>query len=79
LEAQKPAELRLMSERIWQNTMKPVSRLLERNTTPRDFCAAVTGENIRWEVFGIIMTLVALLGVGLSGRLVAVCGTGIRT
>jgi hypothetical protein len=67
LDDQKPAELRLMSEKIWQNTLKPVSQLLHRNTAPRDFCAAVTGENLRWEIVGIIVTLVALLGGSLSG------------
>ncbi|KAI8931330.1 hypothetical protein NX059_011671 [Plenodomus lindquistii] len=61
LEAQKPADLKLMSETIWKNTLKPVSRLLNRHTTPRGFCASVTGESLRWEVIGIIITLVCLL------------------
>ncbi|KAF2679208.1 hypothetical protein K458DRAFT_314916, partial [Lentithecium fluviatile CBS 122367] len=66
LAEQNPSELRVMSEQIWQNTLKPVSRLLNRNTTPREFCAAVTGEGLRWEVVGIIVTLVSLLAGSLS-------------
>ncbi|KAL5385470.1 hypothetical protein PMIN06_005624 [Paraphaeosphaeria minitans] len=66
LRDQNPKELRRMSERIWENTMKPVSRLLHRHTSPREFCSAVTGENLRWEIVGIIVTLVALLCQSLS-------------
>ncbi|KAL1596647.1 hypothetical protein SLS60_009295 [Paraconiothyrium brasiliense] len=66
LEEQNPKELRRMSERIWQNTLKPVSRLLNRHTSPREFCAAVTGENLRWEIVGMVVTLVALLCQSLS-------------
>ncbi|KAF1978978.1 hypothetical protein BU23DRAFT_524667 [Bimuria novae-zelandiae CBS 107.79] len=66
LREQNLKELRRMSEKIWQNTLKPVSRLLNRHTKPREFCAAVTGENLRWEVVGIVLTLVALLCDSLS-------------
>ncbi|KAF2847368.1 hypothetical protein T440DRAFT_403541 [Plenodomus tracheiphilus IPT5] len=66
LEAQKPAGLKLMSERIWENTLKPLSRLLNRHTTTRGFCASVTGEFLRWEVVGIIVTLVSLLAQSLK-------------
>lgn len=66
LREQNPKDLRRMSERIWQNTLKPVSRLLDRHTSPRVFCAAVTGENLRWEIVGIVVTLVALLCQSLS-------------
>ncbi|KAF2440004.1 hypothetical protein P171DRAFT_447960 [Karstenula rhodostoma CBS 690.94] len=66
LRDQNPKELRRMSERIWHNTLKPVSRLLHRHTSPREFCTAVTGENLRWEIVGIIVTLVALLCQSLS-------------
>lgn len=66
LRDQNPKELRRMSEKIWQNTLNPVSRLLNRHTSPREFCAAVSGENLRWEVVGMIVTLVALLCQSLS-------------
>ncbi|KAL5381318.1 hypothetical protein DPSP01_007309 [Paraphaeosphaeria sporulosa] len=66
LRDQNPKELQRMSARIWENTMKPVSRLLHRHTSPREFCSAVTGENLRWEIVGMIVTLVALLCQSLS-------------
>ena len=68
LELQKVSDLRVMSEKIWENTSKPVSRLLKRDTTPRDFCANVTGANLRWEVVGILVTLVSLLAQTLKGE-----------
>jgi len=67
LQDQNANELRLMSEEIWRNTLKPLSRHLNRNSSPREFCAAVTGKGLRWEVVGIIVTLVALLAGSLSG------------
>jgi hypothetical protein len=70
LESQKPADLRLMSERIWENTLRPVSRSLNRHTTPREFCANATGAFLRWEVVGIIVTLVSLVAQSLKGQLV---------
>jgi hypothetical protein len=68
LELQKVGDLRAMSEKIWENTSKPVSRLLRRDTTPREFCGNVTGEFIRWEVVGILVTLVSLLAQTLKGK-----------
>jgi hypothetical protein len=66
LEAQKTDGLRLMSERLWENTTKPLSRLLDRHTKPRDFVENTTGDNLRWEVVGIIMTLVGILAQSLQ-------------
>ncbi|KAF2703823.1 hypothetical protein K504DRAFT_538630 [Pleomassaria siparia CBS 279.74] len=61
LKDQKPTSLRHLSERIWDNTLKAPCDLLKRHTSPRDFCARTTGNDLRWEVVGIIVTLVALL------------------
>jgi hypothetical protein len=66
LEASKADGLRQMSEKVWANTMNPLSRLLKRHTTPREFIAATTGDDIRWEVVGIIFTLVGLLSQSLQ-------------
>lgn len=66
LEGQTPADLKRMSEKIWENTLKPVSRLLNRHTTPRGFCASVTGEFLRWEIVGLVITLVSLLAQSLK-------------
>jgi hypothetical protein len=68
LESQKPSDLRLMSEKIWDNTLAPVSRILNRHTTPREFCTSSTGPFLRWEVVGIIVTLVSLLAQSLKGK-----------
>jgi hypothetical protein len=71
LESQKPADLRLMSEKIWENTLRPVSRFLNQYTTPREFCANVTGAFLRWEVVGIIVTLISLVAQSLKGQWVS--------
>jgi hypothetical protein len=68
LESQNPSDLRLMSEKIWENTMRPVSRFLNRHTTPQEFCANVTGPFLRWEVVGIIVSLVSLVAQSLKGK-----------
>jgi hypothetical protein len=68
LEAQKPTDLRLMSERIWENTLRPVSRFLNQHTTPREFCANITGAFLRWEIVGMIVTLISLVAQSLKGQ-----------
>ena len=69
LELSEAANLQAMSEQIWENTSKPLSRLLKRDTTPREFCADVTGANLRWEVIGILVSLVSLVAQSLKGML----------
>jgi hypothetical protein len=69
LEAQKTGGLRQMSQKIWENTLIAPCDLLRRHTPPREFCAKTTGDNLRWEVVGIIMTLVAMFAKSLQGRL----------
>ncbi|KAJ8118839.1 hypothetical protein OPT61_g242 [Boeremia exigua] len=66
LESAKPMDLQAMSAQVWENTSKPLSRLLKRDTTPRVFCANVTGGNLRWEVIGIIASLVSLVAQSLK-------------
>jgi hypothetical protein len=68
LESQNPTDLMLMSERIWENTIRPVSRILGEHTTPREFCANVTGAFLRWEVVGILVSLVSLVAQSLKGQ-----------
>lgn len=69
LESQKADRLLQMSEKIWDNTMKPLSAFLGKHTTPREFVAKTTGEHLRWEVIGILLTLVGLLAQTLQGEL----------
>jgi hypothetical protein len=66
LEAQKPADLQLMSEKVWENTLRPTCRLLNKHTTPREFSRNITGAFLRWEVVGIIVSLVSLLAQSLK-------------
>ncbi|KAF1994633.1 hypothetical protein P154DRAFT_367137 [Amniculicola lignicola CBS 123094] len=61
LQSTRASDLRFMSEKVWSNTTKPLSQLLNRHTTPTEFSASVTGENLRWEIVGIVMTLVCLV------------------
>ena len=68
LGSQNPLDLSLMSEKIWENTLRPVSRFLNRHTTPREFCANVTGPFLRWEVVGILVSLVSLVAQSLKGQ-----------
>lgn len=67
LESSQGADLQEMSTRIWENTSKPLSRLLRRDTTPRKFCVSVTGTDLRWEVIGILVSLVSLVAQSLKG------------
>ncbi|KAF9696762.1 hypothetical protein EKO04_005393 [Ascochyta lentis] len=66
LESSKAADLQAMSARIWDNTSKPLSRLLARDTAPRTFCSSVTGPDLRWEVVGILVSLVSLIAQSLK-------------
>ncbi|PVH96263.1 hypothetical protein DM02DRAFT_617345 [Periconia macrospinosa] len=59
-------DLSYMSEKVWQNTLKPWSTSITKDTSPRDFCLAATGENLRWEVVGLVVTLIALVCASLT-------------
>lgn len=67
LGSSKAADLQAMSAHVWENTSKPVSELLKRNTTPHAFCLNVTGPGLRWEVIGILTSLVSLVAQSLKG------------
>lgn len=68
LEDQQLEELRSMSKKVWENTMRPVSGFLDRDTTPHEFCLNVTGDDLRWETVGIIISLVSLVAQSLPGK-----------
>jgi hypothetical protein len=59
LETQRPDALLKMSEAVSCNTLKPLT--FNGKTTPREFAAGCTGENLRWEVVGIIFTVVGIV------------------
>ncbi|KAF2197230.1 hypothetical protein GQ43DRAFT_444426 [Delitschia confertaspora ATCC 74209] len=64
LERQKPEELIQFSTKVWTNTLKPIG--MTQNTTPRQFQAMTTGENLRWEIVGLIFALVGIMGHSLQ-------------
>lgn len=67
LESQRTKDLRLMSQKLWENTLRSAATLMNRNTTAQEFCTNITGPFLRWEVVGIIVTLVSLLSQSLKG------------
>lgn len=69
LESSRIEDLQEMSAQIWGNTSKPLSQLLHRDTTPHEFCTNVTGADLRWEVIGILVSLVSLVAQSLKGKL----------
>ncbi|KAJ4991457.1 hypothetical protein SVAN01_03104 [Stagonosporopsis vannaccii] len=66
LECSKVMDLQAMSAQVWENTSKPLSRFLRRDTTPRGFCTNVTGVDLRWETVGIIVSLISLVAQSLK-------------
>ncbi|CAI6301925.1 unnamed protein product [Periconia digitata] len=65
-EAHATSDLTYMSKRIWDNTLKPMTSSLRQDTTATEFCLAATGENLRWEVVGLLVTLMALVCASLT-------------
>lgn len=60
----RPEELYALSEMIWRNTRRPVE--LHGQMTYTEWAEASTGNNLRWEVIGIILALVGLVAVNLN-------------
>lgn len=69
LESSRDEDLRAMSAQVWNNTSRPFSQLMSRDTTAREFCTNVTGAGVRWEVIGLIVSLVSLVAQSLKGKL----------
>lgn len=68
LESCRDEDLRAMSAQVWNNTSRPFSQLMCRDTTAREFCTNVTGAGVRWEVIGLIVSLVSLVAQSLKGK-----------
>jgi hypothetical protein len=64
LTAARPDELYALSEMVWRNTRQPLE--LNGQMTYSDWAHAATGVNLRWEVIGMILSLVGLVAVNLS-------------
>lgn len=59
-----PERLHALSEMVWRNTRRPVE--MHGNMTPLEWARTGTGRNLRWEIIGIILSLVGLVAVNLS-------------
>lgn len=68
LELARHDDLRAMSAEVWNNTSRPFSQSVPRGTTAREFCTNVTGAGVRWEVIGLIVSLVSLVAQSLKGK-----------
>ena len=64
LQESNPEQLRNLSELVWRNTRKPMK--IHGNMTAREWAKAASGRNLRWEVVGVILSLVGLIAVNLS-------------
>ena len=59
-----PDELRSLSELVWRNTRKPMK--VQCHTTAREWARSASGRGLRWEVVGVILSVVGLIAVNLS-------------
>ncbi|KAF2732346.1 hypothetical protein EJ04DRAFT_470224 [Polyplosphaeria fusca] len=66
LDTQKQDAMAHMSSVVWANTVTPLQGLLKRSTTPGEFFPRTTGKGLRWEVVGIIFSLVGMLAQSLQ-------------
>lgn len=53
-----------LSELVWRNTRQPLK--VHGNMTAREWAMLASGRNLRWEVVGVILSLVGLIAVNLS-------------
>ena len=57
-------QLRSLSELIWRNTRKPMK--VHGQMTAREWARSASGRHLRWEVIGVILSMVGLIAVNLS-------------
>ena len=60
----KPDELYALSEMVWRNTRRPV--VFNGQMTYSEWAASSTGNNLRWEVIGMILACVGIVAGNLS-------------
>lgn len=58
LTSQEPEKIRRLCELIWRNTQTPL--VFSRKTTALEWAHLSTGQNLRWEVIGLIAAVVGL-------------------
>lgn len=59
-----PEQLRSMAELVWRNTRKPMKT--HNQMTAREWANSASGRNLRWEVVGVILSIVGLVAANLS-------------
>ena len=64
LQESNPDQLRSLSELVWRNTRKPMK--IHGQMTALEWARAASGRNLRWEVVGVILSMVGLIAVNLS-------------
>lgn len=63
---QKKTELLNAAAQIFKNTLQPYK--IEPTMTVAEFHALIAGDNLRWEVVGLVFTLFGFLSITLSSR-----------
>lgn len=64
LQEGKPEDLYGLSELVWRNTRRPFK--IHGQTTAREWARSSSGRNLRWEVVGLILSIVGLIATNLS-------------
>ncbi|KAF7196321.1 hypothetical protein HII31_02388, partial [Pseudocercospora fuligena] len=57
-------QMRSLSELVWRNTRRPMR--VHGSMTAREWAKSASGRNLRWEVVGVVLSLVGLIAVNLS-------------
>jgi len=65
-QARSPDELLDMSLLLWRNTQKPIE--INGATTARDLARRTAGQNLRWEVVGLLFSAIGIVSGSLSNR-----------
>lgn len=59
-----PEQMRTLSELVWRNTRRPMR--VHGSMTAKEWAISASGRHLRWEVVGLILSLVGLVAVNLS-------------
>ncbi len=59
-----PEQLRSLSELVWRNTRRPMK--VHGQMTAQEWARSASGRNLRWEVVGVILSMVGIIAGNLS-------------
>lgn len=60
----RPEDLRALSELVWRNTRRPFKA--HARMTAKEWAKSASGKGLRWEIVGVILSLVGLIATTLS-------------